>query len=816
MTAKRATAPQVTVREGEVLDLIASHLTNAEIAARLYISVRTVESHVSSLLRKLGADDRRALARRRLPSTAAVDQAPLLPATIELLADAAGFVGRSAERDALRRQWQLARSGHTRVAFVTGEAGMGKSRLVSEVAVEVHADGGRVLLGACYEDVDEPFGPFAQAIVSDAAQLGDADLRRRAGETVDAGEALARLVPQLARLVRPANGSTESGDVDTVEHGAVLDDIGQWLAASASSAPLLVVVEDLHWSTSTTRDALRHVVRRAARVPLLIVATIRDSKPDLDAHLAALLADLERFPSVARVALHGLDRDEVAALAGAAADADMILAETRGNPLLVTHLTSDVRGGTLPVWLYQRDQLLDDEARAVLDQAATFGAEFDADLLATAHGAPLLAVLESLETAEAAGLVIPRPGRRAGFMFVHALFRSHRYRALGLRRRLDLHARAAAALATRPDDERLLSERARHACLAAPVGDARTAVELALAAARHDEHTYAYDEAVAHYRRGLEAARLLDPPAPGVTLDLTIRIGAALHHGGDPQGLPLLLEAARRAQDAGDSAALVRAATAIPQFGAVGFVDPMPEGRAVTEAALDAIGDEPSPNRARLLMDLASHWLFVSVDAALDLAGRAEAVARDLHDPDALGAVLLAARHLASHPSRIDDRARTGAELELLGRRRGRLELTLAGVATQAAARLERGQLVAWIDGFERFRALLGDRSLGFFQLQAISYQANRAFLAGDLAGSEELAELTVPLSLGIGAGRVYAESTIVTNRRLQNRDGELVARYERAAARNSDAWYRCSLAAVQARSGRIEDARATLSRLRQ
>ena len=165
-----------------------------------------------------------------------------------------------------------------------------------------------------------------------------------------------------------------------------------------------------------------------------------------------------------------------------------------------------------------------------------------------------------------------------------------------------------------------------------------------------------------------------------MTLDLTVRIAAALHHRGDPEGLPMLLDAARRARDAGDKDALVRAATAIPQFGAVGFVDPMPEGRAVTEAALAALGPEPSPARARLLMDLASHWLFLSVDEALRLAGQAEAIARDLGDPEVLGAVLLSARHLFSHPSRIDERVRIGAELVALGRQLGRLAMTLGGL----------------------------------------------------------------------------------------------------------------------------------------
>ena len=99
--------------------------------------------------------------------------------------------------------------------------------------------------------------------------------------------------------------------------------------------------------------------------------------------------------------------------------------------------------------------------------------------------------------------------------------------------------------------------------------------------------------------------------------------------------------------------------------------------------------------------------------------------------------------------------------------------------------------------------------------MQALNHPANRAFLAGDLAAAEELVELTVPWSVGIGAGRLFAEATIVANRRLQGRDDEVLSRFERAAARSSDAWYRCSLAAVQARSGRTAEARQTLAQLR-
>ena len=192
----------VSRREAEVLALLGEHLTNAEIAARLYISLRTVESHVSSLLRKLGAADRRELARRRPSSAPALVQVSALPSAIELLADPASFVGRASERIALREQWRLARAGHVLVVFVTGEAGMGKSRLVSELAVEVHADGGRVLLGACYEDVASRTAPSPRR---SWVMLHNSATPRC---TAERGDALARLSPDLARLLSTSDGAS--------------------------------------------------------------------------------------------------------------------------------------------------------------------------------------------------------------------------------------------------------------------------------------------------------------------------------------------------------------------------------------------------------------------------------------------------------------------------------------------------------------------------------------------------------------------------------------------------------------------------------
>ncbi len=281
----------------------------------------------------------------------------------------------------------------------------------------------------------------------------------------------------------------------------------------------------------------------------------------------------------------------------------------------------------------------------------TFGAEFDADLLAAAHGAPLLAVLESLEAAEAAGLVQPHPARPAGFAFVHALFRSHRYRALPLRRRLELHARAAAALATRPDDERLLAERARHACLAVPVGDADVAVDLARQAAAPRRAGLRLRRGRRPLPAGARRGALLDPPEPATVLDLTSASAPRSTTAATRRACRCCSTRRAGRGEHGDTDALVRAATAIPQFGAVGFVDPMPEGRAVTEAALAALGDEPTPGARPLLVDLASHWLFVDVDEALELAAGPRRSPAISTIPTCSAPCCSAARHLSAIPA---------------------------------------------------------------------------------------------------------------------------------------------------------------------
>jgi hypothetical protein len=126
-----------------------------------------------------------------------------------------------------------------------------------------------------------------------------------------------------------------------------------------------------------------------------------------------------------------------------------------------------------------------------------------------------------------------------------------------------------------------------------PLGDATTAIDLACRAGEAAERSCAYHEAAAHYRRAHDALGALDPLDPRTGLDVSIRLGAVLHHAGDPECLALLLQAAETARDTGDQTALVRAAIAIPHFGAI--LNPLGDDlrfMAITRDALDALDHE--------------------------------------------------------------------------------------------------------------------------------------------------------------------------------------------------------------------------------
>ena len=320
----------------------------------------------------------------------------------------------------------------------------------------------------------------------------------------------------------------------------VLDAILGYLTRAAEGGPVLLVIEDLHWSTLTTQDAVHHLARRLSHVPILIVVTTRHARPDLPEPVALLLADLDRLPAVTTISLGGLSRPDVALLVaglGGSGDADAIHAETNGNPLFVRELASSKSHGramSATAILVRRYAHLDPDDLALLDVASVIGTEFGADLLAAAAARPLGSCFESLERIETAGLVAALPGRLGYFAF------SARSSGGSVSTRSPERVAYACTMPSPTcwrEPMTVRRSRARPPCMyrlttaKRPRGDGTRGVVPGLAA----ERALAPAEAGTHYERALAVSERLDPPDPTLRMDLAIRLGEMLLRSGDPR-----------------------------------------------------------------------------------------------------------------------------------------------------------------------------------------------------------------------------------------------------------------------------------------
>ena len=606
------------------------------------------------------------------------------------------FVGRDSELQRLDQIWKEASAGGRRLALVAGEPGIGKTRLAAELAGLVHADGAVVLAGRCDEDLGVPYQPFVEALrhyVTHASGEGvAAGLGRHGGELV-------RLVPEIADVVSGLPDPLRS-DPET-ERYRLFDAVATWLGALSAEAPVLLILDDLHWAAKPTLLLLRHVLRSPDPARLLLLGTFRDTELSRTHPLTELLADLRRSSGVERWSLPGLDAAAVSAFLKRAAGHDLddqgeqlarvVRDETEGNPFFVAevlrHLTEtgaiEQRDGR---WITaaaveefgipegvrdvvgRRLARLSDTANQALTVAAVVGPEFEPGVVAAAGDLAEDELLAALDEAVAARLVNDAGGVTPRYRFAHALVRVTLYDELSSARRFGLHRRVAGAIeavhANRLDDH--LPALAHHYARAAAPADETRAVEYAARAGERALTQLAHDEAVTYYRQAIELLALAGGGNSERRLELLIRLGEAERCAGDAAARATLFDAARLAQAIGDSGALARAALAHGRgalFSAGGRVDE--EYCALLGAALDAIEPDDSRVRARLLAQLALelHWS-PDRDRRVSLADEALAIARRLDDPATLAAVLVPHYVAVWATDNVDERLANLNELE--------------------------------------------------------------------------------------------------------------------------------------------------------
>jgi class 3 adenylate cyclase/tetratricopeptide (TPR) repeat protein len=770
------------------------------------------------------------------------------PLPTRLVADhTVDFIGRTAERETLAQAWKRAREGNPAMVLLAGEPGIGKTRLATEAALTAHEQGGLVLLGTCDEDLAVPYQPFVEAIRHLVAVLPPDDVAAMAGPYA---ADVARLVPELADRI-PQLPATPGRDPET-ERYVLFSAVAGLLAAVSRRAPVLLVLDDLHWATKPTLLMLRHVVRSAESGAMLMVGTYRDSDVGRGHPLTDLLADLRREPSVERIALRGWsDAETVAfleALAGhELADHDLgfaraVYAETDGSPFftreLLRHLidagevirkddrwtyTGDLSTASIPdsvrEVLGRRLSRLPDAVDRLLTLGSVIGREFDSAVVAAVAGRSNAEVVEALEAARTAGLVREVPASPGRFAFVHALIRHTLYEELGLARRMELHRCVGIALEALPGTTREhLAELAHHWLSATPAvgvdaGDAMKAVGYAEDAGHRAMASLAYEEAIAHFDGALRALRLTDDPLR--RCHLLIDRGEAQRCAGDPAHRATLLEAGRLALELGDVGGEARAALANQRglFSQVGMVDD--QRVAALEAVLQAVEPGPSAVRARLLALLATELHFADDDRRLAFAREAVDIARRVDDPatlaDALGALWVA----NWRPEAAAQRAQLAMEMTNIARRLGDRGLEFQAAAAAFLSASESGDMTSADSALAICIGLAEELDQPVLRWRANYLKGNRAWSSGRLGEVEGICEET--LRLGERCGQPdhlgHAFGPLGALRVLQGRPEEAAELWSTVLDQlPGTAAYRTSLAWALADAGRVDEARTIVA----
>jgi len=457
----------------------------------------------------------------------------------------APFVARDRELARLRGLWAEVAGGARVAVVVAGEAGIGKTRLAAELARAVQRAGGLVLYGRCDEGLAVPYQPFVEAFRPAARAMGPDRLQAELGLFLPE---LVRLLPELGALGEPASADPETGRF------ALFEAVSALAEAATRERRALLVLDDLHWAATPTLLLLRHLIRSERPLGALVLATYRDTELDIRDPLAQLLADLQRDASVETVTIGGLDQRGTASLLEAAAGhaleahgaelAQLLHAETGGNPFFIRELLAHlVESGAidrvgerrtgrrvsaievpeeLRHVIHQRVARLSEPARRALSVAAVAGPTFSVAIVGRVLDGES-ALLDALDEAAAAGLLTE--AGHGDYAFAHELVRQTIYAGLSSPRRARLHRQLGEALEALVDVDTHLEALAHHFAEAAQDGQAGKAAAYALAAGRSAIERGGYEEAAAHYERGLKALALAEQPDDKQRRELLLALG---------------------------------------------------------------------------------------------------------------------------------------------------------------------------------------------------------------------------------------------------------------------------------------------------
>lgn len=379
------------------------------------------------------------------------------------------FVGRRRERAALAGAWARATRGRRQFVLVTGETGIGKTRLLREAGAAMAAEGGLLLVGRCDEGTMVPYQPLVEALDGYVAASPDDPL-----------DAVAPAVRGALRMLLPSlGGPCPPGELPA--QPILFAALTRLLLAAASERPCVVLVDDAHWADPRTVALLRHLLRTTADARLCIVVAARNDLPTsagrrVLADLDEAMLPLEHAGDGTEVALGGLDpaatRALVKELGTDATDADparRMHARSGGNPFLLLemlrhHAGPDAVPPAVARLVAAKQAAIGQDATRLLQVAAVTGSSVSFDAVAGAAGLDVLAALDALEALLEAGILAEvtaagsrHPDRPAIYRFRHDVVRQAVDEQLSHARRRHITSRQRTAPGTRHDTDHRLS-----------------------------------------------------------------------------------------------------------------------------------------------------------------------------------------------------------------------------------------------------------------------------------------------------------------------------------------------------------------------
>ena len=506
------------------------------------------------------------------------------------------LIGRGRELDRVAAALAAARDGHPAFVLVGGEAGVGKTRFLREVAARAGAMGGQVIEGGCVQVGTEglPYGPLIEALRGLSHVLPAAELE----ELLGSGRAeLARLMPHLQR---EGEGTPSLGPPDSSAQGRLFEHLLLLLERLASRAPLLMVIEDVHWADKSTLELLGFLARNLRQGRILLVVSYRSDELHRRHPLLPFLAEQERSGRAERLELGRFDRSELAsqlaAIAGAQPDPELverIMARSEGNAFYAEELLAagapiGLLPDTLREVLLSRVATLSEPTQDLVRLASAGGTRIAPALLASVTGTDERDLDGALREAVARHVLVPVEGAaEERYAFRHALVQEAVYDELLPGERTRLHAAFARALADEASPEADSSQAAELAYHWQAAHDLPRAFDAWITAGLTAEEIYAFAEARANFEHALELWDRVPDAAARAPLDrVDLLTRAALHAEGPAPSR---------------SVAYIREA--------IGLVDPTTE-----------------PTRAGLLHERLGQYSWLTLDVATTIAACQEAV----------------------------------------------------------------------------------------------------------------------------------------------------------------------------------------------